>query len=195
MKSTIKSYLHNLSQQINILISFFLENETLLSPGLIRILDQSQLELKDLLDLKFELERKVSLFEAIETVIKHPRYFMSDSPKKLVETYSQEKHFRRFSPVLNTFMVYANDIAKEMLNANHQLVETLPPLYQNILSKSRRNRREGFCKVLHHIIYEQVYPANLTKECHRITNLISKQCKCKDSFKLIGSSLNLTILT
>jgi hypothetical protein len=70
---TIKSHLQNLSQQINILISFFLENEVLLSPGLIRILDQSQLELKDLLDLKFELERKVSLFEAIETVTQIPR--------------------------------------------------------------------------------------------------------------------------
>lgn len=70
--SNLKTYLDNLSQQINILISFFLENEALLSPGLIRILDQSQLELKDLLDLKFELERKVTLFEATETVIKHP---------------------------------------------------------------------------------------------------------------------------
>jgi hypothetical protein len=185
MKSTIKSYLDNLSQQINILISFFLENETLLSPGLIRILDQSQLELKDLLDLKFELERKLSLFEAIQMVIEHPRYFMSDSPKKLVETYSQEKYFRRFSPVLNTFMVYANDIAKEMLNANHELVDTLPPLYQNILFKSQRNRREGFCKILHEIVYEQAYPTNLTKECHRMTNLIAEQCKSKDAFELI----------
>ncbi|RZT93572.1 hypothetical protein EV201_2745 [Ancylomarina subtilis] len=193
MKSTIKTHLHNLSQQINILISFFLENESLLSPGLIRILDQAQLELKDLLDLKFELERKVALFEAIETVIKHPRYFMSDSPKKLVQAYSQEKHFRRFSPVLNTFMVYANDIAREMLNANHDLVETLPPLYQNILSKSRRNRREGFCKILHQIVYEQAYPANLTKECHRIIDLITEQCQSNNSFKLIGSSLNLTV--
>ncbi len=187
---TLKTHLLNLSQQINILISFFLENESLLSPGLIRILDQSQLELKDLLDLKFELERKVTLFEAIETVIKHPRYFMSDSPKKLVESYSQEKNFRRFSPVLNTFMVYANDIAKEMLNANHQLVESLPPLYQNILSKSRRNRREGFCKILHKIVYEQAYPANLTKECHRINNLIIQQCQSNTSFEVILSSFN-----
>ena len=53
------------------------------------------------------------------------------------------------SPLLNTFMVYGNDIAKEMLSANHDLVETLPPLYQNILSKSRKNRREGFCNILH----------------------------------------------
>jgi len=189
MKSTIKTYLDNLSQQVNILISFFLENETLLSPGLIRILDQSQLELKDLLDLKFELERKVSLFEAIETVIKHPRYFMSDSPKKLVQSYSQEKNFRRFSPVLNTFMVYANDIAKEMLNANHELVESLPPLYQNILHKSRRNRREGFCNILHKIVYEQAYPSYLIKECHRITNLITDQIKNKGSFELIKNSL------
>lgn len=188
--NNLKSYLHNLSQQVNILISFFLENEALLSPGLIRILDQSQLELKDLLDLKFELERKVTLFEAIDTVIKHPRYFMSDSPKKLVESYSQEKYFRRFSPALNTFMVYANDIAKEMLNANDELVEALPPLYQNILSKSRRNRREGFCISLHQIVYEQAYPANLTKECHRITSLITEQCKGKDSFQLILSSFN-----
>ena len=52
---TIKIHLHNLSQQVNILISFFLENETLLSPGLIRILDQAQFEMKDLLDLKLEL--------------------------------------------------------------------------------------------------------------------------------------------
>ncbi len=184
--NNLKTYLHNLSQQINILISFFLENETLLSPGLIRILDQAQLELKDLLDLKLELERKVSLFDAIETVIKHPRYFMSDSPKKLVQAYSQEKNFQRFSPVLNTFMVYANDIAKEMLNANHELVDTLPPLYQNILSKSRRNRREGFCNILHHIVYEQAYPSNLTKECHRITNLISEQCKNKELFDTIS---------
>ncbi len=190
MKSTIRTYLNNLYQQINILISFFLENETLLSPGLIRILDQSQLELKDLLDLKFELERKVSLFDAIETVIKHPRYFMSDSPKKLVQAYSQEKNFRRFSPVLNTFMVYANDIAKEMLNANHQLVETLPPLYQNILSKSRRNRREGFCKILHQIVYEQAYPANLTKECHRITKIVSERYKVPSSLKEILVDLN-----
>lgn len=183
--NNLKTHLQNLSQQINILISFFLENEALLSQGLIRILDQSQLELKDLLDLKFELERKVTLLEAIETVIKHPRYFMSDSPKKLVESYSQEKDFRRFSPVLNTFMVYANDIAKEMLNANRELVETLPPLYQNILSKSRTNRREGFCNILHHIVYEQAYPINLTKECHRITNLITEHCKKKGSFEIV----------
>ncbi|MDE5421087.1 hypothetical protein L3073_02580 [Ancylomarina sp. DW003] len=183
---TLKTHLINLSQQINILISFFLENEALLSPGLIRILDQSQLELKDLLDLKFELDRKINLFEAIETVIKHPRYFMSDSPKKLVQSYSQEKHFRHFSPVLNTFMVYANDIAREMLKANHQLVDTLPPLYQNILTKSRRNRREGFCKILHEIVYEHAYPVNLTQECHRITNMITEQCNLKDTFEQIG---------
>jgi len=188
--NNLKTYLHNLSQQVNILISFFLENETLLSHGLIRILDQSQLELKDLLDLKFELEEKVSLFEAIEIVITHPRYFMSDSPKKLVESYSQEKSFRRFSPALNTFIVYANDIAKEMLNANHDLVETLPPLYQNIITKSRKNRREGFCNILHQIVYEQAYPANLTKECHRITSLIAQQCQSDVSFKLILSTLN-----
>jgi len=115
---------------------------------------------------------------------------MSDSPKKLVESYSQEKYFRRFSPVLNTFMVYANDIAKEMLNANHQLVESLPPLYQNILSKSRRNRKEGFCNILHKIVYEQAYPINLTKECHRITNLITEQCQSRDSFELISLSFN-----
>ena len=118
----------------------------------------------------------------------HPRYFMSDSPKKLVVAYSQEKYFRRFSPVLNTFMVYANDIAKEMLNANHELVDTLPPLYRNILSKSRRNRREGFCNILHKIVYEQAYPTNLTKECHRITNLISEQCKNKELFDTISLS-------
>jgi len=188
--NNLKTYLNNLSQQVNILISFFLENESLLSPGLISILDQSQLELKDLLDLKFELERKVSLFEAIEVVITHPRYFMSDSPKKLVESYSQEKNFQRFSPALNTFMVYANNIAKEMLNANHDLVETLPPLYQNILSKSRRNRREGFCNILHQIVYEQAYPTNLIKECHRISNQISEQCKSKDTFELIRLSFN-----
>lgn len=188
--NNLKSHLSNLSQQINILISFFLENESLLSPGLIRILDQSQLELKDLLGLKFELERKVTLFNAIETVINYPRYFMSDSPKKLVQSYSQEKHFRCFSPVLNTFMVYANDIAKEMLNANHKLVETLPPLYQNILSKSRRNRTEGFCNILHHIVYEQAYPINLTKECHRITKLVSEQYKVESSLKEILVDLN-----
>ncbi|RZT91321.1 hypothetical protein EV201_3135 [Ancylomarina subtilis] len=187
---TIKTYLDNLSKQINILIGFFLENESLLSPGLIRILDQAQLELKDLLDLKFELERKVALFEAIETVIKHPRYFMSDSPKKLVQSYSQEKDFRRFSPVLNTFMVYANDIAKEMLSANHQLVDTLPPLYQNILTRSRRNRREGFCNILHKIVYEQAYPDNLTKVCHRIIRLIAEQCKNRDAFELVSLSFN-----
>tara|TARA_R110001583_G_scaffold8896_2_gene41959 strand:- start:6120 stop:6341 length:222 start_codon:yes stop_codon:yes gene_type:complete len=60
-------------------------------------------------------------------------------------------------------------MAKEMLNANHQLVESLAPLYQNSLSKSRRNRRESFCNILHQIVYEQAYLANLTKECHRIT--------------------------
>ncbi len=49
-------------------------------------------------------------------------------------------NFRRLSPVLD----YGNDIAKEMLNANHELVESLPALYQNILTKSRRNRREDF---------------------------------------------------
>lgn len=183
--NNLKTYLQNLSQQINILISFFLENETLLSPGLIRILDHSQLELKDLLDLKFELERKVSLFEAIQTVILHPRYFMSGSPKKLVESYSQEKYFRSFSPVLNTFMVYSNDIAKEMLNANHELVDTLPPLYQNILQKSHRNKKEGFGDILHKLVYDQAYPANLTKECHRSTNLIVEHCMKKDAFELI----------
>jgi hypothetical protein len=73
--------------------------------------------MKHFSDLKFELERKLSLFEVIQMVIHPPRYFMSDSPKKLVESYSQEKNFKRFSPVLNTFIVYANDIAKEMLNA------------------------------------------------------------------------------
>lgn len=190
--NNLKSHLSNLSQQINILISFFLENEALLSPGLIRILDQAQLEMKDLLDLRLELEKKVALFEAIETVIKHPRYFMSDSPKELIESYSQEKLFRRFSPTLNTFMVYANDIAREMLKANHQLVDTLPPLYQNILSKAEEIGG-SFCNILHQIVYEQAYPTNLTKECHRITNLITEQCKKKDASKLIGSSLNLSV--
>lgn len=188
--NNLKTHLHNLSQQINILISFFLENEALLSPGLIRILDQSQLELKDLLDLKFELDRKINLFEAIEMVIKHPRYFMSDSPKELIESYSQEKYFRRFSPVLNTFLVYANDIAKEMLNANHELVETLPPLYQNILNKSRRNRREGFCNTLYKIVYEQAYPDNLTKVCHCLTNHITEQCGSRKSFEELILDLN-----
>lgn len=191
--SNLKTYLDNLSLQTNILISFFLENESLFSPGLVRILDQSQLELKDLLDLKFELDRKIALFEAIETVIKHPQYFRSDSPKELVKAYSQEKNFRRFSPVLNTFMVYANDIAKEMLNANHELLETLPPLYQNILSKSRRNRREGFCNILHKIVYEQTYPANLTKECHRLTDHIVNQCQSKDYFNMIDLRLKLEL--
>jgi len=60
-------------------------------------------------------------------------------------------------------------MAKEILNANHQLVESLAPLYQNSLSKSRRNRREGFCNILHQIVYEEACPANLTKECYRIT--------------------------
>ena len=118
---------------------------------------------------------------------------MSDSPKKLIECYSQEKHFRRFSPVLNTFMVYANDIAKEMLNANHELVERLPPLYQNILSKSRRNRKEGFCNILHQIVYEQAYPVNLIKECHRITNLIAEQCKKRNSFEYISTFIKINI--
>ncbi len=186
---TIKTYLTNLSQQVNILISFFLENEVLLSHGLIRILDQAQLEMKDLLDLKFELQRKLNLLEAIETVIKYPRYFMSESPKKRIESYSQQKNFRCFSPVLNTFMLYANDIAKEMLKANHNLVETLPPLYQNILSKSRRNRREGFCCNLHKIVYEQAFPVNLTKECHRVTKRISEQCKNKAPFHSICKQL------
>tara|TARA_R110001583_G_scaffold8896_2_gene41960 strand:- start:6368 stop:6556 length:189 start_codon:yes stop_codon:yes gene_type:complete len=54
-------------------------------------MDQSQLELKDLLDLKFEIERKVSLFEAIQTVIQHPLYFMYDSPKKLVEAIHKKR--------------------------------------------------------------------------------------------------------
>jgi hypothetical protein len=191
--NNLKTHLQNLSQQISILISFFLENEALLSPGLIRILDQSQLELKDLLDLKFELERKVSLFEAIQTVIQNPRYFMSDSPKKLVKSYSQEKNFQRFSPALNTFMVYANDIAKEMLNANQELVDTLPPLYQNILSKSRRNRKDGFCNVLHKVVYEQAYPVNFTKECHRLLNLITQQCQSEVSFEFILSTFNQNI--
>ena len=124
----------------------------------------------------------MALFDAIQTMTQHPRYFMSDSPKKLVESYSQENNFRRFSPVLNTFMVYANDIAKEMLNAIHELGDTLPPLYQNILSKSRRNRREGFCNILHMIVYEQAYPANLTKECHRITTLITQQSQSTYTF-------------
>ena len=33
----------------------------------------------------------MTIFEAIETVIQHPRYFVFDSPKKLVEIYSQKK--------------------------------------------------------------------------------------------------------
>ena len=36
---------------------------------------------KDLLDLKFELVRKVSLFQAIQTVIEYPRYFTPLSPE------------------------------------------------------------------------------------------------------------------
>jgi len=90
-------------------------------------------------------------------------------------------------------MVYANDIAKEMLNANHQLVETLPPLYQNILSKSRRNRREGFCKILHKIVYEQAYPTNLTKEGHRLIDRIVNQCQSKDYFNMIDLTLKIKI--
>jgi len=141
-------------------------------------------------DLKFEIERKLSLFNAILTVIQHPRYFMVDSPKQLILAYSQEKNFRKFSPVLNTFLVYANDLAKEMHNANHNLIESLPPLYQNILTKSRKNRREGFNNYLNKIVYEQAYPVNLTKECHRITSLIAQQCQSEVSFELILSSLN-----
>ena len=115
---------------------------------------------------------------------------MSDSPKKIIRAYSQDKYFRKFSPVLNTFLVYANDLAKVMHAANHDLIEALPPLYQNILSKSRRNRKEGFCNILHQIVYEQTFPINLTKECHRITSLIAQQCQSEVSFKLILSTLN-----
>lgn len=172
---TLKSYLENLSKQINILIGYFIENESLLSPGLISLMDQSQLELKDLLDLKFEIERKLSLFNAILTVIQHPRYFMVDSPKKLILTYSLETDFRKFSQALNTFLLYANDLAKEMYAANHDLIESLPPLYQNILIKSRRNRREGFNIYLSKMVYEQAYPVNLTKECNRFISLIAQQ--------------------
>jgi hypothetical protein len=107
--NNLKTHLGNLSKQINILIGYFIENDSLLSPGLISIMDQSQLVLKDLLDLKLEIERKLSLFNAIFTVIQHPRYFMVDSPKKLILAYSQETNFRKFSPVLNTLMVYAKD--------------------------------------------------------------------------------------
>lgn len=51
------------------------------------------------------------------------------------ETYVQLK---RLSPVLNTFMVCANDIAREMLYSNQKLVGIFPPLYQNILTQSRK---------------------------------------------------------
>ncbi len=81
------------------------------------IIDHTQLELKDFLDLKFEQEKEIPLLEVIEIVIKYHRYFMADLPKKIISAYSQDKNF----------LVYFNDLAKEMLSANHNLIEALHP--------------------------------------------------------------------
>ncbi|WP_372753143.1 hypothetical protein [Labilibaculum sp.] len=187
---TLKSYLKNLQTQIKILIGFYLENEVLLSHQLIQIMDQAQLDLKDLLQIKAELDRKINWITFIETIANHPRYFVLDTPGKLIATYTQKEDFRKISPALSTFLVYANSIADIMYKSNSSLIENLPPLYQSILNQSRKNKQEGFHHALVKIIYETPYPDILAAEYIRITTLLYDTYKSKTSLQLILSTLN-----
>jgi hypothetical protein len=187
---TIKSYLQNLQAQINILIGFYLENEALLSHQLIQIMDQAQLDLKDLLQLKAEIVRKINLIDSIETVVNHPRYFMVDSPGKLIASYTQQESFRKMSPALCFFLDFANQLADEMHKSNLRLIENLPPLYRSIISRSTKNKQEGFRDPLAKIIYENPYPEIFTAEYIRITTLLYNTYKSNTSLQFILSTLN-----
>ena len=186
---TLKNYLQNLLFQTNLLISFYLENGSLLTPDLISLMDKAQLELRDLLDIKAEIGHKLSLFDSIETVCKHPRYFMTDRPSELIQFYSAQPEFKALSPALTTFLHHANPLANAMHKANLELMENLPPLYQAILNHSRKNKREGFRDALTKIIYEHPYPDILTAEYIRITTLISDAAKSKTSLSFFITTL------
>lgn len=186
---TLKHYLQNLHFQSNLLISFFLENESLLSPELVSILDQSQLELKDLLEIKAEIGNKLSLIDNIEIVATNPRYFTSDRPSELIQFYSSQPDFNSLSPALNAFLAYANPFAQAMHKSNLGLIEKLPPLYQSILNHSRKNRREGFRDTLTKIVYENQYPTALIDEYIRITTLVADAAKTKVSLNYIFTTL------
>ncbi|WP_282126609.1 hypothetical protein [Marinifilum flexuosum] len=188
--NNLKHYLTNLHFQTNLLISFFLENESLLSPDLISLMDKSQIELRDLLKIKTEIVQKLSLFDSIQTVCEHPRYFMTDHPLELIQFYSAQSEFKTLSPELTTFLNHAISFAQAMHKSNLEVIENLPPLYQSIINHSRKNRREGFREVLSKIVYEHPYPEILTAECIRITTLIADLAKSKTALNFILTSLD-----
>lgn len=191
--NNLKHYLTNLHFQTNLLISFFLENSSLLSNEIISLMDKSQLELHDLMEIKGELESKLNCFENIETICKHPRYFNIEKPSELIQFYSSKECFRKNTYALNTFLAYANSFAQAMHKSNLEVIENLPPLYQSILNHSRKNRKEGFREVLDKIVYEQVYPEILTAEYIRITALIADLAKSKTTLNFILTSLEQSI--
>jgi hypothetical protein len=186
---TLKHYLTNLHFQTNLLISFFLENSSLLSNEIISLMDKSQLEFHDLIEIKGELESKLNCFENIETICKHPRYFNIEKPSELIQFYSSKECFRKNTYALNTFLAYANSFAQAMHKANLNIIENLPPLYQSILNHSRKNRREGFRETLVKIVYENPYPDILTAEYIRITTLIADLSKSKTALNYFISTL------
>ncbi|MFA8437058.1 MAG: hypothetical protein ACEPOZ_21335 [Marinifilaceae bacterium] len=186
---TLKSYLNNLLQQAHLLIGFYLENEALLSPGLVRIMDEAQLDLKDLIEIKSELNLKCGLIESIEIVVEHPRYFVMASPSGLIARHTADENHQYFSHRLKTFTSHANVLASEMHKANVELLENLPPLYREILYKSHKNRKEGFKDFLTKLVYQEPYPDTLAAEYQRIIQLISDQARSKSSLQLIQSTL------
>jgi hypothetical protein len=188
--STIKSHLQNLQTQINLLIGFYLENESLLSSGLIQIMDQAKLNLKDLMELKNELIRKTALIESLEIVLQNPRYFVMESPLKMISENIQNGYARFFSSRLQTFNAYANPLAMEMHKSNLELLEALPPLYREILCKSRKNKKEGFKDFLSKLVYENPYPKNLSDGYQQILEQVVDQCKSKVSLSLLQKTLN-----
>nr|WP_320118653.1 hypothetical protein [uncultured Marinifilum sp.] len=171
-------------------LTIYMENEALLSHQLVQIMDQAQLDLNDIMQIKEEVDRKIYLINSIEIVANYPRYFMVESPGKLISTYTRQDTFRKITPAFSTFLAYANNIADSMHKSNITLIENLPPLYQSIICKSRKNKQEGFRDFIAKIVYDMQYPEVFVTEYIRITTLLYDTYKSNTSLQFILSTLN-----
>jgi hypothetical protein len=188
--TTIKSYLQNLNTQLSILISFYLENEVLLSHEILSLLDKIKIDLPKIFDLQSEITEKIFMISTIETVAENPRYFMEEKPSTCIQSYTSLASFTKLSNTFLNFYDQANNIALAMLKSNQELMEKLPPLYQGIIINSRKNRENGFTQHLQKITHESPFPCTFPEEYIRITNLIAKSVHSKTTLQFILQTLN-----
>lgn len=187
---TIKSTLQNLNIQISILLSFFLENEILLSNEILSIMDKMNIDLSRLFDLQHEVSEKIFIINTIETILQNPRYFMEQKPNYHLSNYTKLNSFNKTSINFNNFYLLANDMARAMIKANQAVIEKLPPLYQDIINTSRKNKQQGFLQQLKEIVYKQNYSSNFNHEYIRITKQITNQIQSNTSLQSILQTLN-----